>query len=117
MSSKELEDKKTGTEGHVADTEIQIDVSYSNEGYSRAYGLKCDLNIWLQGVAIVLGQVQQELHPSRVEFATLALYAGLIFGATVTLFLAGVFGIAAGGAPNFITFASLEACLGFGLGG
>ncbi|KAG5335503.1 hypothetical protein C0989_001193, partial [Termitomyces sp. Mn162] len=77
------------------------------------------------GIAIVLGQVQQELRPSRVEFATLAGYAGLILGATtwgimadlITLFLAAVFGIAAGGAPNFLTFAALGACLGFGLGG
>ncbi|KAG6897019.1 hypothetical protein C0992_004664 [Termitomyces sp. T32_za158] len=146
----------------VTDTESQEDVSYSHKGYSRVYGLKCDLinkclqeeigygryqqqlfvltglgwmadNIWLQGIAIVLGQVQQELRPSRVEFATLALFAGLILGAmtwgimadligrrlsfNITLFLAGLFGIAAGGAPNFVTFASLEACLGFGLGG
>ncbi|KAG6902105.1 hypothetical protein C0995_004285 [Termitomyces sp. Mi166 len=135
MNSKELEDEKIVT---IADTyPLETDVSYySNEGYSRAYGLKCDLNIWIQGVAIVLGQVQQELHPSRVEFATLALCAGLIVGAMVwgviadllgrrlsfnvraiTLFLAGLFGTAAGGAPNFVTFASLIACLGVGLGG
>ncbi|KAG5351540.1 hypothetical protein C0989_006048 [Termitomyces sp. Mn162] len=118
----------------AVDTESRKDALYdSEEGYSHAYGLKCNLNIWLQGVAIVLGQVQQGLHPSRVEFATLALFAGLILGATtwgimadligrrlsfnITLFLAGVFGIAAGGAPDFITFASLEACLGFGVGG
>ncbi|KAG6809351.1 hypothetical protein H0H92_000588 [Tricholoma furcatifolium] len=158
MSEKELKDEKI-----AVDTESQADVSfYSDKGYTRAYGLKCDLinkcmseeigfgkyqiqlfiltgfgwmadNIWLQGVAIVLGQVQQELLPSRVEFATLALYAGLILGAStwgvladligrrlsfnITLFISGVFGIAAGGAPNFVTFASLVACLGFGLGG
>ncbi|GLB44760.1 putative major facilitator superfamily protein [Lyophyllum shimeji] len=132
------------------------------DGVDRAYRLKCDLinhclqheigfgryqlqlffltgfgwmadNIWLQGVAVLLGQVQQELLPVRVEFATLALYAGLIVGATVwgvmadligrklsfniTLFLAGVFGIATGGAPNFVAFASFIACLGFGVGG
>ncbi|KAF8344753.1 major facilitator superfamily domain-containing protein [Amanita rubescens] len=90
-------------------------------------------NIWLQGVAIVLPQVQQELNPVRVEFSTLALYAGLILGAytwgiladligrrlsfNITLFLAGVFGIAAGGAPNFVAYASLVACVGFGVGG
>ncbi|KAL1704299.1 major facilitator superfamily domain-containing protein [Schizophyllum commune] len=90
-------------------------------------------NIWLQGVAVVLTQVQQELNPSRVEFATLALYVGLILGASVwgtladvigrklsynvTLLIAGLFGIAAGGAPNFVTFASLVACIGFGVGG
>lgn len=90
-------------------------------------------NLWLQGVAVVLPQVQQELLPSRVEFATLALYVGLILGATtwgsladligrrlsfnITLFIAAVFGLAAGGAPNFVTFASLVACTGFGIGG
>ncbi len=35
----------------------------------------------------------------------------------ITLFLAGVFGLAAGGAPNFITLASLLAVLGLGVGG
>ncbi|KAG5650336.1 hypothetical protein H0H81_012570 [Sphagnurus paluster] len=35
----------------------------------------------------------------------------------MTLFLAGVFGIAAGAAHNFVTFASLVACIGFGIGG
>ncbi|KAF9459012.1 major facilitator superfamily domain-containing protein [Collybia nuda] len=90
-------------------------------------------NIWLQGVAVVLPQVQQELLPVRVEFATLSLYVGLIFGATVwgvmadligrklsfniTLFLAGVFGIASGAAHNFTTFGALVACMGFGIGG
>ncbi|KAF8071534.1 major facilitator superfamily domain-containing protein [Lyophyllum atratum] len=135
---------------------------FVTEGVDRAYGLKCELinrcmqdeigfgryqlqlflltgfgwmadNIWLQGVAVVLAQVQQELLPVRVEFATLSLYVGLILGATVwgvmadligrklsfniTLFLAGLFGIAAGGAPNFVSFAALVACLGFGIGG
>ena len=35
----------------------------------------------------------------------------------VTLFLAGAFGLAAGGSPNFITLASLLAVLGLGVGG
>ncbi|KAJ8474774.1 hypothetical protein ONZ45_g15837 [Pleurotus djamor] len=90
-------------------------------------------NIWLQGVAIILPQIQRELQPARVEFATLALYVGLILGATtwgiladligrrlsfnITLFIAGVFGVAAGGANNFTTLAALIACMGFGVGG
>ncbi|KAJ3757571.1 MFS general substrate transporter [Lentinula raphanica] len=90
-------------------------------------------NIWLQGVAIILPQIQSELNPVRVEFTTLSLYVGLILGATtwgiladligrrlsfnITLFIAGVFGVAAGGANNFVTLASLIACVGFGVGG
>ncbi|PPQ71063.1 hypothetical protein CVT26_011465 [Gymnopilus dilepis] len=134
----------------------------TESGVNKAYELKCQLvnqclqeeigfgryqielfvltgfgwladNLWLQGVAIVLPQVQQELNPVRVEFATLALYVGLIIGASVwgvladligrrvsfniTLFLAGVFGIASAASPNFTTFGALVACLGFGVGG
>ncbi|KIK66850.1 hypothetical protein GYMLUDRAFT_69899 [Collybiopsis luxurians FD-317 M1] len=90
-------------------------------------------DIWLQGVAVILPQIQKELHPNRVEYATMAIYAGLVLGAitwgvlsdligrrlsfNITLFIAGVFGIAAGGANNFTTLASLVACLGFGVGG
>lgn len=91
------------------------------------------IDIWLQGVAIILPQIGNELKPVRVEYATMALYAGLIVGAitwgvladligrrlsfNVTLFLAGVFGVAAGGANSFITLAALIACMGFGVGG
>ncbi|KAJ3983456.1 MFS general substrate transporter [Lentinula detonsa] len=90
-------------------------------------------DIWLQGVAIILPQIELELKPVRVEYATMALYAGLILGAStwgvladligrrlsfnITLFIAGVFGIAAGGANSFTTLAALIACLGFGVGG
>ncbi|KAK7043179.1 hypothetical protein VNI00_008533 [Paramarasmius palmivorus] len=90
-------------------------------------------NIWLQGVAIILPQIQHELRPARVEYATLALYVGLILGATtwgiladligrklsfnITLFIAGVFGVASGAANNFTTLAALIACVGFGIGG
>lgn len=49
-------------------------------------------DIWLQGVAVVLPQVQQELNPVRIEFATLALYVGLILGATVWGVMADVIG-------------------------
>ncbi|KAL5507126.1 hypothetical protein ACEPAH_6582 [Sanghuangporus vaninii] len=90
-------------------------------------------NLWLQGVAVVLPQVQTDLNPSRVEYVTLSLYVGLIIGATtwgsladiigrklswnITLLLSGVFGVAAGSAPNFVAFCSLIACVGFGAGG
>ena len=49
-------------------------------------------DIWLQGIAVVLGQVQQELDPTRIEFATLALYVGLIIGASTWGVLADVIG-------------------------
>ncbi|KAF8139344.1 major facilitator superfamily domain-containing protein [Mycena galopus ATCC 62051] len=89
-------------------------------------------NIWLQGVAIILPQIQNELKPTRVEFATMSLFIGLIVGAStwgvladligrrlsfnITLFIAAVFGIAAGGANNFTTLCALISCLGFGVG-
>ncbi|KAF8512504.1 MFS general substrate transporter [Gautieria morchelliformis] len=90
-------------------------------------------NIWLQGVAIILPQIALEMNPPHIAFATLALYVGLICGATtwgvladiigrklswtITLLIAGVFGVAAGGAPNFVTLGALVACCGFGVGG
>ncbi|KAG2370196.1 major facilitator superfamily domain-containing protein [Suillus spraguei] len=90
-------------------------------------------NLWMYGLSIVLAQVQQELNPVRVEYAVLAASAGLIVGATtwgiladligrrlsfnITLFVTGLFGLAAGGAPNFVIFCSLAACMGFGVGG
>ncbi|KAH7926360.1 MFS general substrate transporter [Leucogyrophana mollusca] len=136
--------------------------SGSAEGVGRDYELKCGLinkclqneigfgryqkqlfvltglgwladNLWLQGLAVVLPQVQQEFNPPRVEYAVLAEFAGLIVGATtwgiladvigrkisfnITLFIAGLFGLAAGGAPNFVTFSCLMAFMGFGVGG
>ncbi|KAF9264068.1 MFS general substrate transporter [Marasmius fiardii PR-910] len=90
-------------------------------------------NIWIQGVAIILPQIQKEFNPTRVEYATLSLYVGLMLGASVwgiladligrrlsfntTLFITALFGIAGGGANNFVTLCSLIACLGFGVGG
>ncbi|KAL9940389.1 hypothetical protein V8E36_001094 [Tilletia maclaganii] len=90
-------------------------------------------NIFLQGVAIILPQIRRELVGYPPQWATFSLYIGLIIGAAlwgimadivgrrlsfnVTLFLAGVFGIAAGGAPNFIGLCGLLAALGVGLGG
>ncbi|KAI0089233.1 major facilitator superfamily domain-containing protein [Irpex rosettiformis] len=90
-------------------------------------------NLWLQGVAVLLPQINTALNPSRVEYTTLALYAGLIAGSVtwgslsdiigrrlswqITLCIAGIFGIAAGGSKNFVTLCSLVACMAFGVGG
>ncbi|KAE9400108.1 MFS general substrate transporter [Gymnopus androsaceus JB14] len=71
-------------------------------------------NIWLQGVAIILPQIELELNPVRVEFATLALYVGLILGASTWGILADLIGR---GANNFTTLGALIACMGFGVGG
>lgn len=48
--------------------------------------------MWFQGVAVILPQMQQELHPTRVEFTTMALYVGLILGATTWGVLADLIG-------------------------
>ncbi|SPO23783.1 related to PHO84 - high-affinity inorganic phosphate transporter [Ustilago trichophora] len=91
-------------------------------------------NLWLQGVAIILPQVEREFNiRSDVRWMTFALYSGLICGAAIwgvladvigrrpsfniTLFIAGIFGIAGGAAPNFVGLGGLLAGLGFGLGG
>ncbi|KAJ1018265.1 hypothetical protein NDA18_006423 [Ustilago nuda] len=91
-------------------------------------------NLWLQGVAIILPQVQREFNiTTSVRWMTFALYCGLICGAAIwgiladvigrrpsfniTLFIAGVFGIAGGAAPSFVGLGGLLAALGFGLGG
>ena len=50
------------------------------------------LDLWLQGVAVVLPQVQEYFDPPRIEFVTLSLYAGLIVGATTWGSLADVIG-------------------------
>jgi MFS family permease len=70
---------------------------------------------------------------TRVKFATLSLFVGLIFGAAFwgvsadivgrrfswncTLFIGGIFGIGCGAAPTFVAFCCLIACMGFGVGG
>ncbi|EPQ27410.1 uncharacterized protein PFL1_04948 [Pseudozyma flocculosa PF-1] len=101
--------------------------------FLSGFGWFCD-NMWLQGVAIALPQVSREFNiPSDVRWMTFSLYIGLIFGAAtwgiladvigrrpsfnITLCLAGIFGIAAGGAPSFVGLGGLFAALGFGLGG
>ncbi|KAJ8588240.1 MFS general substrate transporter [Rhizopogon salebrosus TDB-379] len=90
-------------------------------------------NLFFQAVVVALPQVQREFNPVRIEYAVLAEFAGLLVGSTtwgiladgigrrlsfnITLFIGGLFGMAAGAAPNFVIFSSLIACLGFGVGG
>lgn len=109
------------------------------------YGLLCVSgvgwfldNAWLQLVAVILSSAYKEFHPDHDSsrhkaFLNTALYVGLILGAAfwgyaadivgrrfsfnATLFICGVFGVAAGGAKNFVALASLLACTGFGIGG
>ncbi|PIL26123.1 MFS general substrate transporter [Ganoderma sinense ZZ0214-1] len=81
---------------------------------------------------LILSPAVNEFHFNG-PFLSLAQNIGLFVGAifwgfgcdiwgrrwsfNITLFLAGVFGLAAGGSPNFITLASLLAVLGVGVGG
>jgi len=92
-------------------------------------------NLWLQGVALTLPSLEKEFNISQkeVRYTTCSLFVGLCVGASfwgvgsdimgrriafnMTLLLAGVFGIAAGAAPNWIGTCGLFAALGVGVGG
>ncbi|KAK2744622.1 hypothetical protein FQN57_004227 [Myotisia sp. PD_48] len=92
-------------------------------------------NLWLQGVALTLPKLSLEfgISDSYVRFTTCSLFIGLCLGAVVwgtssdvigrrlafnlTLFLTGVFGLAAGGGQTWIAVCALFACLGLGVGG
>ncbi|OAL47177.1 MFS general substrate transporter [Pyrenochaeta sp. DS3sAY3a] len=92
-------------------------------------------NLWLQGVALTLPQLSAEFGVSETEvrYTTLSLFLGLCIGASFwgtasdvigrrlafnfTLFLAGAFGLASGGGPNWIGTCALYACIGLGVGG
>lgn len=92
-------------------------------------------NLWLQGVALTLDPIAAEFNidSDTVRYTTLSLFVGLCLGASFwgiasdvigrrlafnsTLCLAGIFGLAAGGAPNWIGVCALYACVGLGVGG
>lgn len=92
-------------------------------------------NLWLQGVALTLDPIAAEFNidSDTVRYTTLSLFVGLCLGASfwgiasdvigrrlafnTTLCLAGVFGLAAGGGPNWIGTCALYACIGLGVGG
>lgn len=89
----------------------------------------------LQSVALTLPSISGEfdIDENTVRYTTLSLFLGLCIGASfwgvasdivgrrlafnTTLFLAGVFGLAAGGGPNWIGTCALYACIGLGIGG
>ena len=88
-----------------------------------------------QGLALCLPQLTPEfgVDPNTVRYTTCALFVGLCCGASfwgiasdligrrpafnLSLFICGLFGIAVGGAPNWIGTAGMFAALGFGVGG
>ncbi|KAI5272455.1 sugar transporter [Aureobasidium subglaciale] len=92
-------------------------------------------NLWLQGVALTLDPIAAEfgVDTNQVRYTTLALFVGLCIGASfwgiisdiigrryafnMTLFLAGTFGLAAGGADSWICVCALYSCIGLGVGG
>ncbi|KAI5310710.1 hypothetical protein KEM55_003071 [Ascosphaera atra] len=95
----------------------------------------CADNIWLQGVALTLPQLQLEfgVEENWVRFTTCSLFAGLTVGAAfwgiasdlvgrriafnVTLFICAAFGLASAGGPTWVGTCILYACLGLGVGG
>ncbi|KAG2045203.1 major facilitator superfamily domain-containing protein [Suillus americanus] len=123
--------------------ENKIDEPVSHtDGVGRDYKLKCHLINRCFQEEIRFGHYQWQLFIiTGLEWladnlwlnSVLAAFAGLIVGATtwgimadligrrlsfnITLFLTGLFGLVAGGVPNFVTFCSLAACMGFGVGG
>lgn len=92
-------------------------------------------SLWLQGVALTLTPMAAEfgIGGTQIRYTTLSLFTGLCIGASFwgtasdivgrrlafncTLFLAGTFGLAAGGAPSWIGACALYACVGLGVGG
>ncbi|KAK1225265.1 MFS sugar transporter [Marasmius sp. AFHP31] len=89
-------------------------------------------SVWPLITGLILSPVTAEFKFNG-PFLTLAANIGLLVGAVfwslgcdiwgrrwsfnLTLFITGVFGLAAGGSPNFITLASLLAVVGTGVGG
>ncbi|KAI0729163.1 MFS general substrate transporter [Fomitopsis betulina] len=89
-------------------------------------------SVWPLVAGLILNPVVAEFEVGS-QWLSLALNIGLFVGAVFwslgcdiwgrrwpfnfTLFIAGVFGLAAGGSPNFVTLASLFAVVGFGVGG
>ncbi|KAF8153781.1 major facilitator superfamily domain-containing protein [Crassisporium funariophilum] len=89
-------------------------------------------SVWPLITGLILAPVVDEFN-FNAPFLSLAANAGLLVGAlfwglgcdiwgrrwcfNITLLMAGVFGLAAGGSPNFVALASLLAVMGVGVGG
>jgi len=89
-------------------------------------------SVWPLMSGLILSPVLSE-YTFKTPFLSLALNVGLLVGAifwalgcdiwgrrwsfNITLLVTGVFGLAAGGAQNFVALASLFAVAGFGVGG
>ncbi|KAI0668945.1 major facilitator superfamily domain-containing protein [Trametes maxima] len=89
-------------------------------------------SVWPLLAGLILSPVVSEFHVDA-PFLTLAFNIGLFVGAIFwgfscdiwsrrwcfnqTLLLSGIFGLAAGGSPNFVTLAACFAVLGIGVGG
>ena len=89
----------------------------------------------MQGVALTLPSLTPEFGVSkaRARYTTMSLFIGLCIGASfwgvasdvigrrpafnATLFIAGVFGLAVGGAPTWVGVCGMYAALGVGVGG
>jgi MFS family permease len=92
-------------------------------------------NLWLQAVALTLPSLSAEfgVNSKKIRYTTMSLFIGLCIGASCwgiasdiigrrlafnfTLLIAGVFGLVAAGASNWIGVCALFACLGLGIGG
>ncbi|EIN05730.1 MFS general substrate transporter [Punctularia strigosozonata HHB-11173 SS5] len=91
-------------------------------------------SVWPLMAGLILSPVVSEFDlGSHGPFLSLAINIGLLVGAifwgvgcdiwgrrwsfNLTLLVAGIFGLAAGGSPNFVTLASVTAVLGIGVGG
>lgn len=99
-------------------------ISYEWRGYpfvrhanlSLYVGLICGAFFWGCS-ADVVGYVPCDCHTIAKQDKPADITHSRRFAWNCTLFIGGVFGIAAGAAPNFVAFCSFIALIGFGVGG
>jgi MFS family permease len=61
-------------------------------GCSESRYVTCLIDLWLQGIAVLLPQINTQFNPPRVEYTTLALFVGLICGAVTWGSLSDIIG-------------------------